>query len=70
MATVVDEDEVVGRQRGQREDECNNQVMVDCVRGKRALNNTMSGGNGWREASGRRTTQQMGVVDDPRQVGG
>ncbi len=46
MATVVDDEEVVGRQRGQREDECNNQIVVDSVRGKLVLNNTMSGGNG------------------------
>jgi hypothetical protein len=33
MAGVMDDNEVAGRQWGQREDECNNQIMVDCVRG-------------------------------------
>ncbi len=46
MAAVMDDDEVVGRQLGQREDKCNSQIVVDCVRGKWALNNTMSGGDG------------------------
>ncbi len=47
MAAVMDDDKVAGKQRGKREDECNNQIVVDCVRvGKRALNNMMSGGNG------------------------
>jgi hypothetical protein len=68
MAALMDDDEVAGRQRGQIEDECNNQIVVDCVRGKRALNNTMSGGDGQRKASGRWTTQE-GAVDDARQVG-
>jgi hypothetical protein len=39
MAAVMDDDEVAGRQRGQREDECNNQIIVDCVWGKQGLNN-------------------------------
>ncbi len=56
MTTVMDDDEVVGRQRGQREDDCNNRIVVDCVRGERALNNRMSGGDGRRKASRRRTT--------------
>jgi hypothetical protein len=56
MAAVMDDDEVAGRQGGQRYNECNNQIMVDCVRGKHALNNTMSGGDGQRKASRRRTT--------------
>ncbi len=43
MAAVMDDDEMAKRQVGQREDECNNQIVVDCVRGERALNNTMSG---------------------------
>jgi hypothetical protein len=55
MAAVMDNDEVAGRQLGQREDECNNRIMVDCVRGERVFNNTMSGGNEQREASGRLT---------------
>jgi hypothetical protein len=55
MAAVMNDDEVAGRHQGQREDECNNQIMVDCVRGKQALNNTMSGSDGQRKASRRRT---------------
>ncbi len=46
MVAVMDDDEIAGRQGGQREDECNNQIVVDCVRGKWALNNTMSWGDG------------------------
>jgi hypothetical protein len=45
MAAVMDDDEVAGRQQGQKEDECNNQIVVNCVMGERALNNMMSGGN-------------------------
>jgi hypothetical protein len=56
MAAVMDGNEVAGRQWGQIEDECNNQIVVNCVRGKRAMNNMMSGGNGQRKASRRRTT--------------
>ncbi len=52
MTAVMDDNKVAGRQRGQIEDECNNQIVVDCVWGKQALNNTMSGGNGQHEASG------------------
>ncbi len=43
MTAVMDDDEVAGRQRGQREYEYNNLIVVDFVREKRALNNTMSG---------------------------
>ncbi len=56
MAAVMDDDEVAGRQQGQREDECNNQILVDCVRGERALNNMTSGGDGQCKTSGRWTT--------------
>jgi hypothetical protein len=70
MAAVMDEDKMAGRQRGQREDECNNQIVVDCVRGERALNNTMHGGDERPKVSGRRTTPQEGAVNDARQAGG
>jgi hypothetical protein len=56
MAAVMDDDEVVGRQQGQREDEYSNQMVVDCMRDKGALNDTLSGGDGQRGASGRWTT--------------
>jgi hypothetical protein len=70
MAAVMDDDEVAGRQRGQREDECNNRIVVDCVWGKWALNNTMSGGDGRCKACRQQTTQQVGTVDEARQAGG
>ncbi len=70
MATVMDDDEVAGRQQGQSKDECNNQIVVDCVKGKQALNNMMSGGNGQCKACRWWTTRQEGAVDDARQVGG
>ncbi len=47
---------MAGGSEGKKQDECNNQIMVDCVRGKQALNYMLSGGNGQREASGWRTT--------------
>jgi hypothetical protein len=66
MAAVMDDNEVAGRWRGQIEDECNNQIVVDCVWGQQALNNTMSGGDGQREASRGQTTQQEVAVDEVR----
>ncbi len=46
MAAVMDDNEVVVRQQGQREDERNKQNVTDCVTSKQALNNTMSRGDG------------------------
>jgi hypothetical protein len=66
MAAVIDDNEVAEKWRGQREDECNNQIMIDCVRGKWALNNMTSGSDGQRKASKQQTTQQEGAVDGVR----
>ncbi len=44
------------RQQGQQEGECNNQIEVEYVRGERAVDDTMRGGGGRREASGHQTT--------------
>jgi hypothetical protein len=70
MAAVIDDDEVAARQQGQREDECNKQLVVYCVRGKQGLNDMTSGGNRQCKASGWKTTWQEGVVDEARQAGG
>jgi hypothetical protein len=57
MAAMMDDNEVAARRQGQREYECNKQIIVvDCARGKQMLNNTISGDNGRHEASGQRTT--------------
>ena len=43
---ALDNNEVAVRQRGQREDECNNQIVLDYLGGKRALDNMTRGGGG------------------------
>ena len=53
---ALDNNEVAVRRRGQREDECNNQIVLDYLGGKRALDNTTRGGGGRRETSRWRTT--------------
>ncbi len=54
---TLDNNEVAVRQRGQREDECNNQTVLDYLGGKRALDNTRRGGGGRRKTSGWRMTR-------------
>jgi hypothetical protein len=43
MAAALDNNEVAARRRGQRADECNNQIVVDYVGGERALDNHAAG---------------------------
>jgi hypothetical protein len=72
MAAVMDDDEVMGRQRGQTEDECNNQIVLDCVRGEWAMNNNEWGqwGGGQHDKRGRWMTQDKQVPDNVEQSGG
>ncbi len=63
---ALDNNEVAARQRGQREDECNNQIVLDHLGGKRALDNTTRGGGGRRKTSGWRTTRgDLAASDAP-----
>ena len=54
---ALDNNEVAVRQRGQREDEYNNQIVLEYLGGKWALDNMTRGGGGGRKTSGWRTTR-------------
>ncbi len=68
MAAALDNNEVAAKQRGQREDECNNQINY--ARGERALDKTTRGCGGRCEMIGWRTMQGDLAVINARQSGG
>jgi hypothetical protein len=51
MVAALDNNEVVARWWGHREDEFNNQIMFGYLEGKRALDNTTRGVGGKRKMS-------------------
>ena len=69
MAAVLENNEVVARQWGQREDECNNQIVVGYVGGKRALDNMTRGGGGQNKTSEWGTTRGNLAASDARRSG-
>ena len=68
MAPALANNEVAATRRGQREDECNNQI--DHARGERALDKTTRGGGGRRKMIRWRKMRGNLAASDVRRSGG